>query len=216
MAAGTNWIAGGLVAAVLLPVLSLGVGIPFWIALVISATAGGGVLALLEPGRLFPRLEASGAARAKIEFARELLVEAAPQADRIEAAARSIRAGRVADQTKHLAAVARDIFAGIEKDPLRVDRVRRFLTYYLPQAADIAEAYGTLERSPTPDAARIAATGELIDRLDSAFTRYAANVQDAALDNLDIELKLLRSSLDQDLGPAASASKGQQPGQGGR
>jgi 5-bromo-4-chloroindolyl phosphate hydrolysis protein len=216
MNSGTNWIAGGLAAAVLLPILSLGAGMPFWIALAVSATAGGGVLALLEPGKLFPRLEASGAARAKIEFARELLIEATPQADRIEAAARSIHAAKVADQAKHLAIVARGIFAGIEKDPLRVDRVRRFLTYYLPQAAEIAEAYGALERSPAHDAARIAAAGELIDRLDMAFTRYAANVQDAALDNLDIELKLLRSSLDEDLGPVASSSPGQEPGKGGR
>jgi 5-bromo-4-chloroindolyl phosphate hydrolysis protein len=216
MPSGTNWIAGGLAAAVLLPILSLGAGMPFWIALAVSATAGGGVLILFEPGKLFPRLDVSGAARGKIDFARELLTQAAPQADRIEAAAKPIRATKVADQAKHLAVVARGIFAGIEKDPLRVDRVRRFLTYYLPQAAEIVEAYGTLERSPARDAARIAATGELIDRLDAAFTRYAANVQDAALDNLDIELKLLRSSLDEDLGPVASPPSHQEPGKGSR
>ena len=44
---------------------------------------------------------------------RELLIEAAPQADRIEAAARSIHAAKVADQAKHLAIVARGIFAGL-------------------------------------------------------------------------------------------------------
>ena len=36
-----------------------------------------------------------------------------------------------------------------------------------------------------------------------AFTRYAASLQGADLDKLDIELKLLKSSLDDDLGPAA-------------
>jgi 5-bromo-4-chloroindolyl phosphate hydrolysis protein len=216
MPSGTNWIVGGLSAAILLPVLSLMAGMPFWIALVISAAAGGGVLFLLEPGRLFPRLEASGAARAKIDFARELLTAAAPHADRIEAAARSIGTASVADRLKHLAVVARGIFAGIESDPLRVDRVRRFLTYYLPRAAEIAEAFETLERSPAPDEQRIAATRELIDRLDAAFTRYAASVQDASLDNLDIELKLLRSSLDQDLGPSASSAPRQELGKGSR
>ena len=204
MPSGTNWIVGRLAAATLLPILTLAAGMPFFIALAVSAIAGGGVLVLLEPGKLFPRLDASGAARAKIDFARELLSDAAPQADRIEAAARSIRAQKVAEQVKHLAVVARGIFSGIEEDPLRIDSVRRFLTYYLPQAAQIAEAYGTLERSPVPNQGRIAATGELIDRLDAAFTRYAANLQDASLDNLDIELKLLRRSLDDDMGPAAS------------
>jgi hypothetical protein len=83
--------------------------------------------------------------------------------------------------------------------------VRRFLTYYLPRAAEIAEAYRALETSTVPDTTRLAATGDMIDRLDVAFTRYAANLQDADLDKLDIELKLLKSSLDEDLGPAQPA-----------
>jgi 5-bromo-4-chloroindolyl phosphate hydrolysis protein len=102
---------------------------------------------------------------------------------------------------RHLVRIARDILAAIERDPLRIDRVRRFLTYYLPRAAEIAEAYGALERSAVQDAPRLSATGELIDRLDAAFTRYAANLQDADLDRLDIELRLLKSSLDEDIGP---------------
>ena len=75
-----------------------------------------------------------------------------------------------------------------------------------PIAEEIAEAYGSLERSPVQDAARLGATGELIDRLDAAFTRYAANLQEADLDKLDIELKLLKSSLDEDLGPTPSGA----------
>jgi len=121
---------------------------------------------------------------------------------RLEAAADKIRARTVAERVRHLAKFARDILAAIERDPLRIDRVRRFMTYYLPRAAEIAEAYGALERSPVPDAARLSATGELIERLDTAFTRYAANLQEADLDKLDIELKLLKSSLDEDLGPS--------------
>jgi 5-bromo-4-chloroindolyl phosphate hydrolysis protein len=211
---GINWIAGGLAAAVLLPLLAIGAGMPFWIACVVSAAAGGGVFALLAPGRGFPLLDASGAARGKIEFARDLLTDAEPLAVRIEAAAKSIRTAVVADRARHLASVARGIFAAIEKDPLQVDRVRRFLTYYLPRAAEIAEAYGSLERNPAPDAARIVATGELIDRLDLAFTRYAASLQDANLANLDIELKLLRSSLDEDLGPIARPGPALEQGKG--
>jgi 5-bromo-4-chloroindolyl phosphate hydrolysis protein len=89
---------------------------------------------------------------------------------------------------------------GIEKDPLRIDRVRRFLTYYLPRAAEMAEAYRALETGPGADTARLNATGEIIDRLSAAFTEYAGNLRDAELDKLDIELKLLKRSLDEDLG----------------
>ena len=203
---GLNWIAGGSAAAILLPVLAIGVGMPFWIAGAVSLLAGGGIVAMMGPRRLFAQLDASGAARGKIEFARELLTEAEPFVARMEEAATAIRAQKVAARVQHLVKIARDIFAAIERDPLRIDRVRRFLTYYLPRAAEIAEAFCALERSAAPDAERLKATGELIDRLDTAFTRYAANLQDADLDKLDIELKLLKSSLDEDIGPAQAGA----------
>jgi 5-bromo-4-chloroindolyl phosphate hydrolysis protein len=198
---GLGWIVGGATTAVLLPALSIGVEMPFWIACVVSALAGGGIVAVMAPRKLFAELDASGAARGRIEFARELLTEAEPLTRHMEAAADKIRNQQVAERVQHLVRTARDIFAAIERDPLRIDRVRRFMTYYLPRAAEIAEAYGALERSAVQDAARLSATGELIDRLDAAFTRYAANLQEADLDKLDIELKLLKSSLDEDLGP---------------
>jgi len=46
------------------------------------------------------------------------------------------------------------------------------------------------------------------------FTGYAASLQGADLDKLDIELKLLKSSLDEDLGPVArpAAALDQGPG----
>ena len=199
---GLDWIAGGVAAAILLPLLAVGVGMPFWIALPISALAGGGIIAVMAPKKLFAELDGSGAARGRIEFARELLTEAEPLTARMEAAAATIRSRAVAERVRNLVKTARDIFAVIERDPLRIDRVRRFLTYYLPRAADIAEAYGSLESSAAPDTTRLTATGALIDRLDTAFRRYGANLRDADLDKLDIELKLLKSSLDEDIGPA--------------
>jgi 5-bromo-4-chloroindolyl phosphate hydrolysis protein len=209
---GLNWIAGGAAAAVLLPLLAVGVGMPFWIAGVVSAAAGGGLVVLFSPRKLFEQLDASGVAQGKIEFARDLLTDAEPFAVRLEIAVNSIRTPKVTDRVRHLAAVSRDIFAAVEKDPLRIDRVRRFLTYYLPRAADLAEAYALLEKSSARDTARITATGELIDRLDDAFTHYATNLQEAGLGNLDIELKLLKSSLDEDLGPTPAPGALPDPG----
>ena len=207
MPSGLGWIAGGAAAAALLPSLAIGLSMPFWIARAISALAGGGLVVALAPRNRFAALEASGMARGRIEFANELLAEAEPLAERMEYTASAIRTRAVADRIRHLVQIARDIFAAIERDPLRLDRVRRFLTYYLPRAAEITEAYRALEKSAVPDTARLAATGDMIDRLDIAFTRYAANLQDADLDKLDIELKLLKSSLDEDIGPAPPSAQ---------
>ena len=49
-----------------------------------------------------------------------------------------------------------------------------------------------LKRVAPTDTKRLAATSDLIDRLDTAFTHYATNLQEADLGNLDIELKLLK------------------------
>jgi 5-bromo-4-chloroindolyl phosphate hydrolysis protein len=208
---GLNWIAGGAVAAILLPALALGVGLPFWLALAASAVAGWGVGVMLTPPRLFEALEASGLARAKLELARELLDDAEPLLRRIEEAATSIRNAAVGDRARHLALVGRDIFRAIEEDPMRIDIVRRFLTYYMPRAAEMAEAYARLERNAAPDLARLAATGSLIDRLDTAFTHYAASLQGGDLGKLDIELRLLKESLDADLGPQHPQTQSRDP-----
>jgi hypothetical protein len=141
---GFNWMAGGAAGAV--PALALGVGLPFLAACLVGATAGGGLVILLALATRFKALEASGVTRGKIEFARELLSEADPLVDRLEAAAKAIQAGTAAARVRHLASVARGIFEAVEQDPLRIDRVRRFLTYYLPRAAEMAEAYQSLER----------------------------------------------------------------------
>jgi len=155
---GLNWLAGGAAAAILVPLLALGPGLPFWMACIASGLAGGGLVVLLAAATRFKALDASGVARGKIEFARELLTEADPFVGRLEAAAKAIQARMVADRVHHLANVARSISEAIEKDPLRIDRVRRFLTYYLPRAAEMAEAYQTLERNPAAEAARFNAT----------------------------------------------------------
>ncbi|MBR1251410.1 5-bromo-4-chloroindolyl phosphate hydrolysis family protein [Bradyrhizobium sp. AUGA SZCCT0169] len=210
-----NWIAGGAAAAVLLPVLAIGAGMPFWVACIVSLAAGGGLVTAFSPRKPFERLDASGAARGRIEFARELLTDAEPLAVRLEVAVSSIGTPEVADRVRHLARVSREIFAGVEDDPLRVDLVRRFLTYYLPRAAELAEAYALLEKGGMRDLVRITTTAELIDRLDVAFTQYARNLQSADLGNLDIELKLLKSSLDDDLGPPQQLGAPSGPGKGG-
>jgi hypothetical protein len=75
---GLNWLAGGAAGAILVPMLALGAGLPFVVACAVGALASGGVILLLAPGTRFKALEASGLARGKIEFARELLTEADP------------------------------------------------------------------------------------------------------------------------------------------
>lgn len=201
---GLNWVIGGGAAALLLPLLVFGLDAPFLVAGLASAMAAAGLIVLLSPGEPFARLDASGAASSRIAFARDLLTEAAPLVERMEGAAKEIRSATAAGRVRHLAGVAKDILAAIEQDPTRIDAVRRFLTYYLPRSVEIADSYLQLERGTAPDPKRLASAEALLARLDQAFTRYAANVQNADMERFDRELKLLQSSLDEDLGPSAA------------
>src|SRR5262249_12838229 len=158
---GLNWIAGGAVAATLLPVLAIGIGLPFWLALMASVAAGGGLGMVLTASRPFARLETSGVARAKIELARELLEDARPVLCRVGGAARPAGEAGGAEGARHLANAGGDILGAMEEARLRSARVRRILTYYMPRAAKRAEASARLERTAAPDVARLAAAGGL-------------------------------------------------------
>lgn len=211
---GMNWLAGGAAAAILVPGLALGLGLPFWLALVVSGGACAGIVLALAPKARFEGLEGRGIARSKIELASELIEAAEPEVERLTAVAKTIRSRPVADRVEHLGRVADSILRAVETDPLKVDRVRRFITYYLPRAGEMAESYQLLETRPTPDTQRLASTGAIIDRLAVAFTRYADHIVDADLDTLDIELKLLQSALDDDLDrlqPKAPEHKAPEP-----
>jgi 5-bromo-4-chloroindolyl phosphate hydrolysis protein len=201
--AGLNWIVGGAAAAVVLPGLTIGLGMPFVLAAAAAVISFGGTVLALAPRRPFEGIDASGFSRNRIELASQLLSEADPMVRRLDAAGRALRNKDVGNKARHMAGVARSILEGIEKDPSKLERVRRFMTYYLPRAAEMSEAYGLLETQTQKNLPRMSQTAELIDRLDQAFTRYSDSLVDADLNALDIELKLLKNSLDDDLGPAA-------------
>ena len=83
----------------------------------------------------------------------------------------------------------------VEGDPRRMSRVRRLLTYYLPAAVRLGEGLRVLEAAHRPDAARLAAVGAMIARLDTVFARHADRIDGVAVEGLDVELTLLADAL---------------------
>lgn len=199
MGRGLNWLIAGLAAGVALPALAFGLGQPFLISFAISAAVFFGLVLTLAPRRPLEGMSLKGLSENRIALVRDLLEEAMPLADRLDEAARSIKDAALRQRFAHLASIARGIFATIESDPARLDKVRRFLTYYLPRAAEVSEGALALSQQRQPDPARLAQVVEVIGRLDEAFTRYSDSLMDADLDRLDLDLRLLKQSLDEDL-----------------
>ena len=193
-----NWILAGIAAAITLPVL-VWLGMPFWIALVLVLIAFAGLLFLLAPKTLFEGLNFKGIGRERLAFARDLLTEAAPSADRLKAAGNRIKDPEIRQRVAHLAEIAGDIFDKVEAQPARAPAVRRFLSYYLPRAADVSEGYAVIEAKRAPNPQRLADVAAMVEKLEGAFVHYSDGLAESELGTLDVDLRLIEASMKEDL-----------------
>src|SRR5262245_1324423 len=110
---GNNWLMAGLVTAILLPALVFIINLPFIIAAGISAIAFAGLAFALSPRSLFEGVTLRAGTAGQIAFARDLLNEALPAAERLEAAGHAIRNKPVAELVTRLANTAHLVFAKV-------------------------------------------------------------------------------------------------------
>ncbi len=195
-----NWIMAGLVTAILVPVLTFAAGMPFWIAVVVGLLVFAGLVFLLAPRRLFEGLDIKVIGRGRLAVARELLEAAVPSAQRLEAAADDITDKQTAARVRHLAEIAADVFRTVEAKPESANAVRRFLSYYLPRAAEVAEGFAAIEAKRAPDIKQLEDVRAVLVKLEDAFVHYADSLVDDALGTLDTDLRLIQASLKEDLG----------------
>ncbi|CAH2409448.1 5-bromo-4-chloroindolyl phosphate hydrolysis family protein [Mesorhizobium escarrei] len=195
-----NWIAAGAVSAALLLGLSFLTHFPFLVSAIISVLVFAGLVFVLAPRQLFEGLDLRSLSGSKVAFARELLAQAQPAADRLAAAARSISDKDMQAKVKNLSDIAADVISRVEAKPESAPAVRRFLTYYVPQAAEVAEGYATLANRRTPSQVRLASVGAVITKLQDAFVHYADSLADSELGTLDVYLRLIQESLKEDIG----------------
>lgn len=197
---GGNFLAAGALAAAAMPGLVFAFAIPFPVALVISGLLFGGVGVLLRPRRPFEGMSLEGISQGRLELVGRLLSEAEPLMARLEETAGAIADHEMRARILHLRDTARSVLRSLEERPDSVMAVQKLLTYYLPQTVEVAEGYGLLEQRRVPDRARMARAADVVGKLDAAFSHYADSLLDADLSSLDIDLKLLSSSLDADIG----------------
>ncbi|MET3901125.1 5-bromo-4-chloroindolyl phosphate hydrolysis protein [Devosia sp. UYZn731] len=194
-----NWIVAGLAAAVLVPVLSFGLGVPFLVSAIIAVPVFAGLVVLLAPRKLFEGMDVNALGRGRVAFARDLLNEATPSADRLRAVAGRIGDKDMTARVKHLADIASDVFARVEANPDSATTVRRFLSYYLPRAAEVAEGFAVIEAKRAPDQTQLGEVRSVLVKLEDAFVHYADSLADDELGSLDTDLRLIQASLKEDL-----------------
>jgi 5-bromo-4-chloroindolyl phosphate hydrolysis protein len=197
MEQGTSTFMAGLAAAVVLPVCVLVLGLPLWLGAVVAAGIFVGLhLALRSRGF---GLKLDDMAEARSETVRALIDDGRAALERLASAAKSIRDAGVRAVAQSLVKTATDIIGHVEEQPERAMAVRRFLTFYLPNAAAIAQGWCTLEGNAQPSAERMTQTREVLTALKDAFAKFENQADAPELEELDLSLKVMKDSLKAEL-----------------
>jgi 5-bromo-4-chloroindolyl phosphate hydrolysis protein len=194
-AADWSDVLAGLIGGVFAPAATFVFGLPWWASLPGAVVVFLGVQQLARPRRLFEGFDFDEADRASLELAREVLSGAQAELKRLHDLALDIATLAVRQRLDHLHLIAEGVVREVEQRPRRANNVRRLLTYYLPAAVRLAHGYRLLERSNAPDRLRVAAIGEMIDRLDQLFGRHADRLSEEEVEGLDVELRLLENAI---------------------
>lgn len=196
----------GALAALALPMVALGLNLPLWVAVLVAGFVYGGAALLLMPKRAIDRVDPNRVGTAQAELVAGLIEDGERDVARLAKAAKRLRTASAAQMSLHMSNVAQSILSRLATEPGKLSSVRRFATYYLPRAADIAEGMALVESQRNADPRRLGEIADVMGKLDQAFTFYSDNFAQAELDVLDVELKLLSQSLTEDLNqPGRSA-----------
>ncbi|HKD21527.1 MAG TPA: 5-bromo-4-chloroindolyl phosphate hydrolysis family protein [Rhizomicrobium sp.] len=197
MESGTSTLIAGAVAAGVLPLCALYFELPAWLAAIVAAGTFIGLRLALRPSGFGLQLDAMQEARS--DTVRELISDGTAALDRLNHAIPAIRDQSMHTASQALATRAQKILARLNNDPDRAMAVRRFLMFYLPNAAAIAEGWTTLERNASPSPERVAQARDVMAALGDAFSKFENDADAPELEQLDLSLKVVKDALKSDL-----------------
>ena len=195
---GTAILLAALAAAAVMPAAAIGLHLPLWLDLGLSGGTFAGGFLLLRSGKQ-ETLDADELADARSATARSLIPDASSALDRMKKALTQIKDPAVRGQVDSLARTAAKVMGELRADPSRAMAVRRLLTFYLPNAASIAEGWVALEGRATPSPERMAQTGATLRSLNEAFAKFSDDMVEPQMQTLDIDLKVVNDALKSDL-----------------
>ncbi len=195
---GTAILLAAVAAAVVMPAAAIGLHLPLWLDLGLSGGTFAGGFLLLRSGRQ-ETLDADALADARNQTGRGLIPDAQAALDRMKRSLGQIKDPAVRGQVDSLARTGSKVVAELRADPSRAMAVRRLLTFYLPNAASIAEGWVALEARATPSPERMAQTGATLRALNEAFAKFSDDMVEPQMQTLDIDLKVVNDALKADL-----------------
>ncbi|HEX3945543.1 MAG TPA: 5-bromo-4-chloroindolyl phosphate hydrolysis family protein [Rhizomicrobium sp.] len=197
MERGTSTLLAGALGAIALPVCVFLLHLPLWLGLIVGGGVFAGLRLALRPSGFGLKLD--DMSEAQQETVRGLIGDGNDALDRLKRTIPNIKDARMKAMVQGLGGTADKVFARLKGNPDRAMSVRRMLTFYLPNAASIAEGWETLERNADPSPQRMAQTRDVMSALNDAFGKFATEADAPELQDLDLSLKLVKDSLKADL-----------------
>lgn len=195
---GTAILLAALAAAAVMPAAAIGLHLPLWLDLGLSGGTFAGGFLLLRSGKP-EALDAEVLADTRNQTGRGLIPDAAAALDRMKKALTHIKDPSVRGQVDGLVRTGTKVLNDVRADPSRAMAVRRLLTFYLPNAASIADGWVALEGRAMPSPERMAQTGATLRSLNEAFAKFSDDMVEPQMQTLDIDLKVVNDALKSDL-----------------
>jgi hypothetical protein len=194
---GTSTLIAGVAGALAFPLLVFGLALPLWLGLVVALGIFGGLLLALRP-RGFG-FDVDAMTEAQSDTVRGLISDGTAALGRIKRIAPAIGDPAMKSAVQSLAATSDQILAHVGNDSSRAMAVRRYLTFYLPNAASIAEGWQTLESNAGSPPERKEQARDVMKALNEAAMKYASDADQPELNELDLSLKVVKDALKSDL-----------------
>ena len=136
----------------------------------------------------------------------ELITKAADIIRRLDAIADSIPDPKLRQLADVLVMNAIVFLRQAKANPTHVVKQQRFVNYYLPQATSILERCESVARHPAAHKEELPKIETAMQELGPVFAHYSSAISRDEAVNMDLELRLLRSSIREDMidPPAAS------------
>lgn len=196
---GSAILTAGLAGAVALPLLAFGLHLPLWIDGGVGLMTVVGVYLVSRKGGAAADLDDEPLRAARNQTGQSLLADGAAALSRLERAGRSIKDADMRLQIATLANTGAGVLRDVKADPGKAMAVRRLLTFYMPNAANLAEGWQTLEQRATPSPERSAQIRQTIQSLNDAFKKFADDLVEPQMQSLDLDLKVVGDALKSDL-----------------
>src|SRR5262249_25284992 len=166
MERGTSTLIAGFAGALAFPLLVFGLHLPLWLGLIVALGVFGGLILALRPSGFGLHVDAMVEAQA--DTGRGLLSDGTQALDRIKRVAPRLADPAMQSEVQSLAKTSDQILAHVGNDATRAMAVRRYLTFYLPNAASIAEGWQTLEANAGSPPERKQQAREVMKALNDA------------------------------------------------